>query len=499
MRIEMVMPQMGESIAEGTILKWRKKVGDWVEKDEDILEISTDKVDSEIPSPATGRIIEILVKEGETVPINTPLAIIETEVGAEVKPVKETTPPDAFATAPERPPARESSPHDASDAGGLQIREFRKKVKPAEQVQPLPTDGKEATSPPPQKTSTFLSPLVQRIAAEEGITLEELSSLVGSGEGGRVTKRDLLEYIERKKKGVLPPPPVHPQEVKEFRRQAPVEAPSAPSVAPQTPPYKPAPTPPPPPPAVTIAPTPEEKAPPKIWIGEGDQVVEMDRMRRAIADHMVRSKQTSPHVFSFAEVDMSRVVKHRESIKEQFRAKEGINLTYTSYFIWAAAKALKEFPYLNASVDGYNIILRKAINIGFAVELPAGGLIVPVLKNADSLSLTGIAKGLSDLADRARAGRLDPADVSGGTFTITNVGVFGNIAGAPIINQPQVAILGTGAIKKRPVVIETPDGDFIAIKPMMVISLSYDHRLIDGAYAGRFMQRFAQILQQFEE
>ncbi|MFN3821588.1 MAG: dihydrolipoamide acetyltransferase family protein, partial [bacterium] len=461
-------------------------------------EISTDKVDSEIPSPATGRIVEILIPEGQTVPIQTVLAIIETE-GEEVKgdiPL-EKTPSDAFSTAPERPPARESSPHDASDAGGIQVREFRKKVASGGAA---PTDGKEREiAATPQKTSTFLSPLVQRIAAEEGVTMEELNSLVGTGEGGRVTKKDLLDYIERKKKGVLQPPPIAKEEVKEIKRPvsatstltAPPPTISRPETAPVSPPPPVVPTPEPV--------SPEVRPPISVWMSPGDQVVEMDRMRRAIADHMVRSKQISPHVFSFAEVDMTRVVKHRESIKESFRAKEGLNITYTSYFIWAAAKVLPEFPYINASVDGYNIVLRKSINIGFAVELPGGGLIVPVLKNVDTLSLYGIAKGLHDLAERARSGRLEPQDVSGGTFTITNVGVFGNIAGAPIINQPQVAILGTGAIKKRPVVVETGEGDFIAIKPMMMISLSYDHRLIDGAYAGRFMQRFARILEEFEE
>ncbi len=447
MKIEMIMPQMGESIAEGTIVKWRKGVGDWVELDEDILEISTDKVDSEIPSPATGRIVEIIVNEGETVAIETVLLIIETE-GAESKGAgkddKEIT----------RPPAQESSPHDASDGGGLSVKEFKKvtKEKP-KQEKIAPKDGKK---------STFISPLVQSIAAADGIPFEEIHQIQGSGRDGRVTKKDMLAYVkERKNKSV--------------------SAPAAPKAAPPT--------------AVKPAPPPE---PQHVWRSQSDEVVEMDRMRRMIADHMVKSVHTSPHVVSFSDVDMTAVVKHREALKGTFRAEEGINITYTSYFIYVVARALKEFPYINASVDGYNVILRKQINIGFAVELPDGGLIVPVIKGVDALNLTGIARGLHDLAEKARNGKLDPEDVSGGTFTITNVGVFGNISGAPIINQPQVAILGTGAIQKRPVVIETETGDTIGIRSMMIKSLSYDHRIIDGAMAGRFMARVAQLLENFE-
>ncbi|MBM3329085.1 MAG: 2-oxo acid dehydrogenase subunit E2 [Calditrichaeota bacterium] len=488
MKVEMIMPQMGESIAEGTIVKWRKGVGDKVERDEDILEISTDKVDSEIPSPATGTIVDILVQEGKTVAIKTPLAVIETEAGAEVsgtaaEPVRAASSVEEPPVAAGRPPAQESSPHDGSAEGGFTVREFKRSGEGTTPAAPLPTMAGSATvgadsHPPVSKTSNFLSPLVQRIAADEGVSMNELQALVGTGDGGRVTKKDLLAYIEERKNArALPPAPAPVAKV--VSRAAPASSPVIPSIAP-----------------AAIAPSPAPSG--QVWVGAGDQVVEMDRMRRAIADHMVRSKQTSPHVISFAEVDMSRIVRHREGIKNAFKAQEGVNITYTSYFIHAAARALREFPYINASVDGYSIIVRRAINIGFAVELPSGGLIVPVIKGVDALSLTGIAKGLNDLADKARSNRLSPDDVSGGTFTITNVGVFGNVSGAPIINQPQVAILGTGAIKKRAVVVETEEGDHIAIKPIMVMSLSYDHRLIDGALAGRFMSRLGQILETFE-
>jgi len=490
MKVEMVMPQMGESIAEGTILKWRKGVGEMVTLDEDILEISTDKVDTEIPSPATGKIVEILVKEGTTVAIKTLLAIIETEAGAAVAGTGEPlakAPVVESDEAPGRPPAQLSSPHDGSADGGIVVKEFKRHSE-APAIPPTPPSIEAGGTT--VKTSNFLSPLVQRIMAEEGVSLDEVNRLVGSGEGGRVTKKDVLDYAAAKKAGASAAPTT----------KQPSTPPSPPSIEVGARPS--APLSPPPPPAssggMATATGGDARSTGTVWVGQGDTVVEMDRMRKMIADHMVRSVHTSPHVVSFAEVDMSKIVKHREATKDAFKAKEGVNLTYTSYFIYCAAKALKEFPYINASVDGYNVILRKAVNIGFAVELPTGGLIVPVIKGVDALNLTGVARGLSDLADKARANRLDPNDISGGTFTVTNVGTFGNIAGAPIINQPQVAILGTGAIKKRPVVVETDDGDFIAIKPMMMISLSYDHRIIDGALAGRFMARLSQLLANFE-
>ncbi len=467
MRIEMVMPQMGESIAEGTILKWLKGVGDEVELDEDVLEISTDKVDSEIPSPATGTIAEILVKEGETVAIGTTLAIIETE-GEDVAGKTESS-EDAEKKAAERPSPRESSPHDASDHGGLEVREFRRATKKEQKA--------AEAEKPPEKKNTFISPLVQNIAADAGVSIEEVMKIHGSGRDGRVTKKDLLDYIAERDKAPAPKKDI----TEPAKTKAVEEAPESEVRVP----------------AALEAP-PEPKAQP-VWRSADDQIVEMDRMRKMIAGHMVRSVRTSPHVVSYSEVDMNRIVQHRDSIKKQFKEREGINITYTSYFIYAAAKALQEFPYVNASVDGDQVILRKRINIGFAVELPNSGLIVPVIKNVDGLSLKGVAHGLHDLAEKARASRLSPDDVSGGTFSVTNVGVFGNISGAPIINQPQVAILGTGAIRKVPAVISTESGDAIAIRWRMIMSLSYDHRLIDGAMAGRFMAKLSELLEEFEE
>ncbi|MBT3232040.1 MAG: 2-oxo acid dehydrogenase subunit E2 [Calditrichaeota bacterium] len=465
MKVEMVMPQMGESIAEGTIVKWIKSVGDRVELDEDILEISTDKVDSEIPTPATGVIAEILIQEGTTVPIGTVLALIETEGDVSVEKKEKL---DEYVKGEEpanRPSAQDSSPHDGSDHGGLKVRVFskvgRKEETPVAEI-------------PAEKKSTFISPLVQNIAATEGIPLDVVQNMMGSGRDGRVTKKDMLNYIADKKTRPIPTPAM-------VTPKAAVVPPAAPIITKL--------------PAPAAAPT----AAPSVWTGPEDEIVEMDRMRKMIADHMVRSVHTSPHVVSFSEVDMDRIVKHRESIKKSFKEREGFSLTYTSYFIKVAAEVLPEFPFVNASVDGYNMILRKKINIGFAVELPGAGLIVPNIKGADGLNLKGIAHGLHDLAEKARSSSLLPDDVSGGTFTITNVGVFGNIAGAPIINQPQVAILGTGAIRKVPAVVETEFGDSIAIRWRMMMSLSYDHRIIDGAMAGRFMARLKEKLEKYEE
>ncbi len=469
MKVEMVMPQMGESIAEGTIVKWLRGVGDSVELDEDILEISTDKVDSEIPTPATGVIAEILIQEGTTVPIGTVLALIETEgdVAQEKKEkLEEYVKAD---TEPKRPSAQDSSPHDGSDHGGLKVREFRRVSKKSAESAPDLPEGKK---------SAFISPLVQNIAATEGIPLDEVQKIIGSGRDGRVSKKDMLNYVaERRTRTISKPVEVTPKSV------AAPEVPATPSVT-RIP---------------ASAPIPGETPAATIWRSPEDEIVEMDRMRKMIADHMVRSVHTSPHVVSYSEVDMERIVQHRESIKNSFREREGYSLTYTSYFIKVAAEVLPEFPHINASVDGYSIIIRKQINIGFAVELPGAGLIVPNIKGADGLSLKGIASGLHNLAEKARSSSLLPDDVSGGTFTITNVGVFGNIAGAPIINQPQVAILGTGAIRKVPAVIETASGDAIAIRWKMMMSLSYDHRLIDGAMAGRFMARLKEMLENYEE
>lgn len=445
MKVDMVMPKMGESITEGTILQWLKKEGDRVERDEVILEISTDKVDSEIPSPAAGVLAKILVPEGETVEVGKKIAEIETEVEAgeeNGKTAAAPTPAKAQPAAVAKEP--DTAPQPAVEASQTA------RVTPPSMPQPIaPT-----RAPVEEQKKRFYSPLVRSIAAKEGITQEELDRIPGSGREGRVNKDDILAYVEA-------------------RKAAPAEAkmPSAPEPAEAMPKM----------PLVTGAPA---------FMPAAGEIIEMDNMRKAIAEHMVRSVHTSPHVYSITEADLSHLVRYREGVKEIFQQREGFKLTYTPFFIYAAARALRDFPMLNSSVDGTKIILKKEVNIGTAVALDSG-LIVPVVKNADTLNLLGIARRLNDLANRARTKKLLPDEVQGGTFTITNVGSFGNLYGTPIINQPQVAILGVGVIKKRVVVV---DGG-IAIRDMVYLSLGYDHRIIDGALGGRFLQRIVRYLE----
>jgi len=428
MKVDMVMPQMGESIAEGTIVKWRKNVGDLVEKDELILEISTDKVDSEIPAPASGKLVEILAEEGKTVNVGAAIARIDTNSNGQA------------VVRPAAIPAKE----EAAPAVNIPIS--------AENISiAMDSTSREAGERPKK----FLSPLVRRIAKENGILLSALDSLPGSGANGRITKSDILDYIARQQ---IPQPAKQPI--------------SVPSVE---------------------MPSPQPLAQPVAAKGDLIEVIPMDHVRKRIAEHMVISKHTAPHVTSVAEVDLTRIVNYREKVKDAFEQREGVKLTFTAFFVSAAARALKEYPLINSSVEGDNILQKKLINIGFAVGMDRG-LIVPVIKGADQLNLLGIARALTDLSNRARGKQLKPEEVQGGTFSITNIGTFGNLFGTPIINQPQVAILGTGAIKKRPVVID----DAIAIRSMAYISLTYDHRIIDGLYGGSFLQRIVQILENFE-
>ncbi len=423
MKIEMIMPQMGESIVEGTILKWRKRVGEKVLKDEMILDISTDKVDSEIPAPAEGILAEILAEEGKTVSVGTPIARIESEGTGEAP----STPKATAAPAADKP-----SP-----------------IAPSAKIE----------------SKRFLSPVVKMIAREYGLSAAELDMISGSGANQRITKNDVLAYLQRRG-GAAPVQKTAPA-------AASIPAPVAASV---------------PPPVAPPAPIqPASSATP----GASDyEIVQMDHVRKRIAEHMVFSKHTAAHVTSVAEVDVTEIVNYREKVKKSFEQREGFPLTFTAFFVDAAARTLKEFPYINASVDGDRILLKKAINIGIAVGME-NGLIVPVIRSADQMNLTGIARVVSDLANRARGRQLRPEEVQGGTFTITNIGTFGNLFGTPVINQPQVAILGTGAIKKRPVVIN----DAIAIRSMMYISLTYDHRIIDGLYGGSFLQQIVQKLE----
>ena len=419
MKVDVVMPQLGESVAEGTVVKWMKKPGDSIAMDELILEITTDKVDSEIPAPAAGTLVEILTQEGETVAVGTPIARIETEAGAAAEAVSS------------RPSSRDTSVHDGSDRPGTKVIEYRR---PGAVIAKKSTTGKR-----------FYSPLVRSIARTEGISATELESVAGSGDRGRVTKKDILAFLDTRRSGTALSPAL-----------------AAPALA------RPA--------------GPVEEIP-------------MDRMRKAIAEHMIRSVQTSAHVTSISEADVSAIVRFREKFKDPFRRQEGIPLTYTPFFAKAVVKALKEFPLLNSSIDGDRILMKRAIHLGIAVSLEDGkGLIVPVIRDADEKNFLGLAKTIIDLSKRARTKKLIPDEVQGGTFTITNPGIFGGLIGTPIINQPQVAILGTGAIVKRPVVIN----DAIAIRSMMYLSLSYDHRIIDGAMGTLYLQRVVQYLESFD-
>ena len=437
-QIEILLPKMGESVAEATIIKWLKNEGDRVEADEPIVEIATDKVDSEVPAPEAGILLKRLVNEGDVVKVGQPIAQVGSAAGA-------AAPAAApVAAAPVAAPAQATNGHAAHTAPTAVA------AGPVERVGP---SGK------------FYSPLVRNIAQSEGISLQELETLAGSGQGGRVTKKDILDYLPNRGMAASTSP-----------LAAPTAAPTAP--------------------AATPAQAPEASSPkPALTAAPGDELIEMDRMRKLIADHMVMSKRTSPHVTSFVEADVTALWQWREKVKKAFEQREGEKLTFTPVFIMAIVQAIKEMPMVNVQVDGYTIIKKRDINIGMAAAMPNGNLIVPVIKNADQLNLVGMARKVNDLANRARLGKLLPDEISGGTYTVTNVGTFGNVLGTPVINQPQVAIMATGAIRKKPAVIETPQGDVIAIRHQMFLSHSYDHRVVDGALGGRFVRRVADILE----
>jgi 2-oxoglutarate dehydrogenase E2 component (dihydrolipoamide succinyltransferase) len=431
-RFELKLPKMGESVAEATITNWLKEVGDKIEADEAVLEIATDKVDSEVPSEVSGVLVEKLFGKDDLVQVGETIAIIETEGGNVEAPVQ-----------------------DVSEAV---VEEIEKTVEVAKEVVAAPVSFLESDK--------FFSPLVKNIAKEEGVSLAELDSIAGSGKDGRITKDDILNYI--KNRGAQPSaiaatPAKTVEAVKvESVKSSPVQ---------------------------TVSP---------VSINGGDEIVEMDRMTKLIAGYMVASVQTSAHVQSFVEVDVTNIVKWREKNKNAFEKREGEKLTYTPIFMEAVAKALKDYPEMNISVDGEFIIKKKNINLGMAASLPNGNLIVPVIKNADQLNLVGMAKAVNDLGGRAKAGKLKPDDTQGGTYTVTNVGTFGSVFGTPILNQPQVGILALGAIRKMPAVIETPDGDFIGIRQKMFLSHSYDHRVVNGALGGNFVKRVAEYLEAFD-
>jgi 2-oxoglutarate dehydrogenase E2 component (dihydrolipoamide succinyltransferase) len=426
-KFELKLPKMGESVAEATITNWLKNIGEKIEADEAVLEIATDKVDSEVPSEVSGTLTEILFQVNDVVKVGQTIAIIETEGGA----VGNGTP-------------------EAKAEPAQAVAEVSKTVNP--ETSGAPADFKSSDK--------FYSPLVKNIATAEGIPVTELDGITGSGKDGRVTKEDILNYIKNRGSQPAVATPIASQPV-----------------------------------AATV--TPSAQAIP-VSVNGGDEIVEMDRMRKLISGYMVASVQTSAHVQSFIEVDVTNIVKWRDKVKNAFEKREGEKLTFTPIFMEAVAKALKDFPGMNISVDGDFIIKRKNINLGMAAALPNGNLIVPVIKNADQLNLVGMAKAVNDLGNRAKAGKLKPDDTQGGTYTVTNVGTFGSVFGTPIINQPQVGILALGAIRKVPAVIETPEGDFIGIRQKMFLSHSYDHRVVDGALGGSFVKRVADYLEAFD-
>ncbi|MFZ1783642.1 MAG: dihydrolipoamide acetyltransferase family protein [Ferruginibacter sp.] len=446
--VDLVMPKLGESIMEATILKWHKKPGDAIKQDETVLDIATDKVDSEVPSTAEGVIEEILFKENDVVPIGTVIAKIRVGANAAVS----TNEP---APAPKQPEYEDASV--------------------VEEIPYQPAVNKQSTGAGVQATGNhankirFYSPLVLNIAQQEGISMTELENIPGTGQEGRVSKKDILAYVANRAVGGESPV------VSQKTETAQVSESSNSQVA--------------------VANT--QQLTTNNYPGNVE-VIEMDRMRKLIAKHMVDSKQTSAHVTSFAECDVTNLVLWREKVKKDFEKREGEKITFTPLFIEAIVKCIKKYPWLSSSVDGDKIIVKKDLNIGMAAALPNGNLIVPVIKNADRLNLVGLAKQVNELANNARAGKLKPDDTTGGTFTLTNVGTFGSIMGTPIINQPQVAIMAVGAIKKRPMVIETPQGDSIAIRHMMYISLSYDHRIIDGALGSTFLNAVSKELENFD-
>ncbi len=456
---EVLLPKMGESVAEATVIKWLKQPGDMISLDDTLLEIATDKVDSEVPSPVAGKLIKQLYSEDEVVQVGAVIALIETEGAASASaPAEEEK---AAPVAAEEPVAEPAAEQAAAIPGTEQLGDT---TAGAHSFMPAPADA---------EADRFYSPLVKSIAAQEHISVQELNTITGSGAEGRLTKDDLLRYIQQDRKNI----PVAAAKTESFAAQKPA-APVQHSA------QQPA--------AISHIAT------PAVSVGGADEIIEMDRMGKIISDHMTMSKHTSAHVTSFVEADVTNMVLWRDRVKKNFEKRENEKITFTPIFIEAVAKAIKDFPMINVSVNGTQIIKRKDINIGMAAALPTGNLIVPVIKNADQFNLVGLTKSVNDLAGRARAAKLKPDETQNGTFTLTNVGSFGNVMGTPIINQPQVAILAVGAIKKKPAVLETEYGDVIAIRHMMFLSLSYDHRVVNGALGGTFVRRVADYLENWD-
>ena len=449
-QIEIRLPKMGESVTEATITNWLKNIGDTVEIDEPLVEVATDKVDNELPSEAAGVLVKRLFETDQVAQVGDVIAIISTDGDGG---------------------SASSDPIAEVKAPAVSAQEIMQSVQPVSASVSGSGEAIDKNGP----SGKFYSPLVRSIAEKEGISMNELETVNGSGQGGRVTKKDILEFIENRTNHV-PAPVSNPK----------VEAGPNASIQESKPVSMPAEN------------THSHIKGPVVVPNPGDEIIEMDRMRKIIAEHMVMSKHVSPHVTSYVEADVTHIVEWRNKVKGEFMKREGENITFTPIFIEAIAKAIKDFPMINVSVSGNTIVKRKDINIGMATALPSGNLIVPVIKNADRLNLVGLTKSVNELANNARNNKLKPEDIQGGTFTITNVGSFGNVMGTPIINQPQVAILAVGAIRKVPAVIETPHGDFIGIRHKMFLSHSYDHRVVDGSLGGMFVRRVADYLEQFD-
>jgi 2-oxoglutarate dehydrogenase E2 component (dihydrolipoamide succinyltransferase) len=452
--VDLVMPKLGESIMEATILKWHKQPGDAVSMDETVLEIATDKVDSEVPSTAAGVMNEILFNVNDVVPVGAVIARIKT--GAEEKVTSNDYIP---------PPKAQDTRHKEQEATVAEV---------VSSHQTSPDYYRDKSQTNNGTGNRFYSPLVLNIAASEGVSMSELENIPGTGNEGRVTKKDILHYVSERRSGVRSRESAARSQESGVRSQSRQEVSVIKESAPLTSPDS------------------------RLTTYTGNvEIIEMDRMRKLIADHMVRSKHTSPHVTSFTEADVTNLVLWRDKVKKDFEKREGTKITFTPLFIEAIVRCIKKFPLVNCSLDGDKIIIKKDINVGMATALPSGNLIVPVIRNADQLNLVGLAKQVNTLAEYARTNKLRPEDTQGGTFTLTNVGTFGSLMGTPIINQPQVAILAVGAIKKRPVVIETPAGDSIAIRHMMYLSMSYDHRIVDGSLGATFLTAVAKELENF--
>ncbi|WP_259069232.1 dihydrolipoamide acetyltransferase family protein [Mucilaginibacter sp. X4EP1] len=518
-KYKLLLPKMGESVAEATVIKWTKNPGDYIEADETVMEIATDKVDSDVPSPVAGKLLEQFYKENDVVQVGAVIAIIETDEPEEKEaPIATPVHQEVVAEAPKpdeevhqpvtnlQEPVIAEQPAPVVEQAAPPVFAERSDIAQAVPfVDQLVNTGTTNADDAAKNGGRFYSPLVKNIAAQEGIGNAELDKIPGTGADGRLTKDDLLAYIQSRFKSSLGTESTQPdaepllKPVVETHEPAPQAVPAAevkaaePVIAASQPVVdipKPAPT-------AASQPQVTPVVAGKSMSGE-DEIIEMDRMRRLIADHMVMSKHTSPHVTSFVEADVTNIVLWREKIKNSFEKREGEKITFTPIFIEAVVRAIKDLPMINIQVNGTQIIKKKDINISMATALPNGNLIVPVIKKADELSLLGLTKAVNDLASRARNNKLKPDDVQGGTFTITNVGSFGNVMGTPIINQPQVAILAVGAIKKKPAVIETLQGDMIGIRHLMFLSLSYDHRVVDGSLGGSFVRRVADYLENWD-